>query len=261
MKKKERLKNKTLSKADLHLHSNYSDGFNSVEEIINKAVNKNLSVIAITDHHLIASAILAKKLVKEKKIPIEIIIGEEISTLDGEIMGLFLKEKIAYSLSIEQTIAEIKKQDGLVIIPHPNRVLSGFSLSFSRIDQLIKKGFIDAIEIYNFWDLDPRLAKRRSRHNIAWQRAEVGGSDSHGTSTIGSVFTLFAGKSAADLRQAIEKKETIAISRAGIIKRYFYLGLHGLSMIFKGSPFKHHAACPNASKRDLGYMVKLFLEK
>jgi len=47
MKKKERLKNKTLSKADLHLHSNYSDGFNSVEEIINKAVNKNLSVIAI----------------------------------------------------------------------------------------------------------------------------------------------------------------------------------------------------------------------
>jgi len=261
MNKKKKEKKKTLSKADLHLHTNYSDGMCSIEQILDKATAKNLSVLAITDHNLISSAIFAKKLVEKKRLGIEIIIGEEISTRDGEIIGLFLKEKISHSLSIEKTIAEIKAQDGLVITPHPNRVLSGFSLSFSKIDQLVKKNLIDGIEIYNFWDLDPWLPKRRKKHNSSWQVAEIGGSDSHHTTTIGSIFTLFPGKTAEDLRRSIIKKETIAINNASMLKRYFYLGLHGAETIFKENPFKHHSVCLKGSKKNLKHMLKLILEK
>jgi len=251
---------KKVWKADLHLHTNYSDGFNSVEELVNKAVAENFQVIAITDHNLISSAILAQKLVKEKKLPLEIIVGEEISTCDGEIIGLFLKEKIPYSLSAEETIAEIKKQNGLVIIPHSNRILSGFSLSFSKIDQLRKNGLIDAIEIYNFWDLDPKIATRRQRRNLIWQTAEVGGSDSHHTSTIGSIFTLFPGKTANDLKTAIKKGQTLPINKAPMLKRYFYLTKHGLEIIFSGNPFKH-CDYPDGNKKDFKYMLKLILER
>ena len=80
-----------LGKADLHIHTNYSDGKPSVEEILEYVQNKtDLDVIAITDHDTIEGAVLAKKIASEKKYRFEVIIGEEVSAQEGHIVGLFL---------------------------------------------------------------------------------------------------------------------------------------------------------------------------
>ena len=82
-----------LGKADLHIHSNCSDGKPSIEEILEYVEHKtDLDVIAITDHDTIDGALLAQELMKRKKYRFEVIIGEEISTKRGHIIGLFLKK-------------------------------------------------------------------------------------------------------------------------------------------------------------------------
>ena len=102
-------------KIDLHTHSILSyDGGISRQEYINALNNKILDCIAITDHNEIDFALNLYK-----DFPKNIIVGEEIMTNDGEIIGLFLKKLIPKHLSVIKTIELIKEQNGLVYIPHP----------------------------------------------------------------------------------------------------------------------------------------------
>ena len=80
-----------LGKADYHIHSNFSDGKPSVEEILDWVENQtDLDLIAITDHDTVDGAMLAKQIMNEKSFRFSLIIGEEISTKSGHIIGLFL---------------------------------------------------------------------------------------------------------------------------------------------------------------------------
>src|SRR5438309_2272988 len=98
-----------MPRADLHIHTDASDGAGSVKEVLAAASeNKELAVIAVTDHNEISGALEAAK--RAKKYQIQVIVGEEISTLSGHVLGLFISEKIERGLEIEETIRQIHSQ-------------------------------------------------------------------------------------------------------------------------------------------------------
>lgn len=227
---------KILSKADLHMHTTFSDGQAKVEDVINYVVNKtDLRIIAITDHNCITGALIAQDIVKEKKLPIEIIVGEEVSTRSGHVIGLFLKKEIPANLSVRETIKRIKKQNGLVIIPHPfyftvintsikHEVMNGIGLR-----EIMKNyKYIDAIETV---DGTPTLADENLTAHI-WNstlihKAETGSSDAHILNAIGMGYTIFEGTTGADLRHAIKTAQTRAVAR-----RWGFLGLAKYAFFF-----------------------------
>lgn len=201
-------KNKKTSKADLHIHTNFTDGFSSPQKIVDTAVEKGLNIIAVTDHNIVKSAQIAKDYARKKKLPIKVITGEEVTTTQGELIGLFLKNSIPPHLSPQQTAKEIKKQKGIVFVPHPHRMVIGYSLSFQTINQLVNEKLLDAIEIYNFWDYSPQLAEKRKEKNKKWQLAPLANTDSHHYSTLSYNYTEFEGESIDDLKQAIKQRKT-----------------------------------------------------
>jgi hypothetical protein len=220
---------KQLSKADLHMHTNFSDGSASVEAVLNYVANKtDLSIIAITDHNTIEGAQIAQKLVKERNLPFSVIVGEEISTKSGHILGLFLNKRVQPNLSVRKTLKLIKAQNGLAIPSHPfyftiinatskHEVMNGIGLK-----NIVRNlNLISAIETV---DGTPTLSDENFTAHF-WNATllhlpETGGSDAHILTAIGMGYTLFEGTTAADLRHAIETAQTRAVAR-----RWKFLGL------------------------------------
>jgi hypothetical protein len=202
------------SKADLHIHSDHSDGLASIPDIMEYAATQtDLKVIAITDHNTIEGALFAKSL--EDMYPgLEVVIGEEITSKWGHILGLYLTEEIPPGLSAVETIARINAQGGIAIIAHPfaNRAFGPFGLK-SLGDRINDVAF-QAMEVYNS---SPYLiyANRLAAKAFALGQgiAATGGSDAHVLKAIGKGHTMFRGTTAADLRTSIDELETYA--RAG----------------------------------------------
>src|SRR3989337_4011960 len=109
-----------ISKADYHIHTNYSDGKPTPLEVLEYVENEtDLAVIAITDHDTLGGVLEARELMKKKSYRFELIIGEEVTAKEGHIIGLFLKEKVEPGLSAKETVKKIKEQNGLAIADHP----------------------------------------------------------------------------------------------------------------------------------------------
>jgi len=124
---------------DLHVHSEYSyDSFNKIEDILKVAKQRRLSGVAITDHEEFAGSMEALK--QAKYWDLLVIPGMEIATEVGDIIGLFLKQKITTTI-FNDVVSEIKKQGGLVVLPHP----------FKRTNYVSKVVLskIDFIEVFN----------------------------------------------------------------------------------------------------------------
>ena len=105
---------------DLHMHTDHSpDCATPVEVLLATARDRGLGAIAITDHNEISGALAAREVAEELG-GIKVIVAEEVKTAEqGEVIGLFLQEKIPKGLTMAKTIAEIRRQGGLVYVPHP----------------------------------------------------------------------------------------------------------------------------------------------
>ena len=208
-----------LSKADLHIHSNYSDGAPSVEEILDYVEHyTDLDVIAITDHDTLEGSLKAQTLTKEKNYRFELIVGEEISSQQGHILGLFLKEKIEPGLSAHEVLLQIKKQGGIAIASHPFVrtkwknpliiIMNGVGLA----TLINERTLFDAVEIVN---ATPTLGEENIRADFINKtvlfRGETGSSDAHILAAIGKGYTLFEGKTAGDLHYALKHHQTKAM--------------------------------------------------
>ena len=132
-----------MVKADLHTHTeNSPDCLTSVKRFIAACQRRGLECVAVTDHNEIRGARML-----QEKAPFKVIVGEEILTDMGEIIGYFLTERIKPGLSPMRTVAEIKKQGGLVCVPHPFDRLRSSRLDFKALKEIEQE--IDIIEIFN----------------------------------------------------------------------------------------------------------------
>lgn len=104
--------------ADLHVHTTWSDG-DDLEKVLLSAVDKGLDAIAITDHDEIGGALLARRIVHERRLPLAIIPGIEISSKHGHIGGLFLTQKIPAGMSAQETVKAIHELGGVAVAHHP----------------------------------------------------------------------------------------------------------------------------------------------
>jgi len=169
---------------DLHMHTDHShDCATPVEVLLATAREQGLGAIAVTDHNVITGAYEARE--KAAEYGVKIILAEEVKTASqGEVIGLFIEEKIPRGLTLAETVAEIKRQGGLVYVPHPfdrMHAVPDYEHLLTIIDD------IDAIEVYN-----PRVAigsfnEEAQRFAAKYRILAGAGSDSHVAPGLGSV--------------------------------------------------------------------------
>ena len=126
-----------MSQADLHIHTSLSDGMMDVGVLLAYVEAQGfLDVLAITDHDDITAAFMAQELTQKHGYRAQIVIGEEITTRSGHLLGLFLERPVARLQSLETTLQAIHDQGGLAVIPHPMSWLT-FSVGQSSMERVM----------------------------------------------------------------------------------------------------------------------------
>jgi predicted metal-dependent phosphoesterase TrpH len=189
----------SLARADIHMHTTCSDGRHTPPELAEHLGYGSLAVAAVTDHDTIDGALRVQDVLGG--LGPEIVIGSEISTADGHVLGLFLSHDVAPGMSAEATIAAIHDQGGLAIAAHP------FALAQGVGDRARTLPF-DGIELVNGAPLMEPSNHRAHRRLGDAGAAMLGGSDAHVVTAAGGVHTLFEGATADDLRAAIRAHAT-----------------------------------------------------
>lgn len=130
-------------RADFHNHTHYSrDSVMSPQAFIDACVRKGLDCVAVTDHNEVEGALVVQKLA-----PFKVIVGEEVKTAEGELIGLFLKELVPRGMSPEDTVRAIHEQGGIVVVPHPFDIFRRSVIKKDALKRIIHT--VDAIEGFN----------------------------------------------------------------------------------------------------------------
>lgn len=194
-------------KADLHVHSLASDGVSSVEEILDFVLERtNLDVIAIADHERIDAALAARAIARARDLPVEVVVGEEVSTRGGHLLALFVEEPIPPLRSLRESIALVHEQGGLAIPAHP---LFPYPMCAQAwvLRRLLAAGDPrvrpDAVEAFNPTTFGRPVHRRVVSFAAEHRLPVVGNSDAHEASRVGTGWTTFPGRTAEDLRAAI----------------------------------------------------------
>jgi len=170
-------------KIDLHTHSVASpDGALTADNYKSMLDSGGLDYIAITDHSTVDYALRMQAELGKR-----IIVGEEIKTTEGEIIGLYLQQTIPKGLTPTQTVAAIKEQGGIICIPHPfETVRSG--MTRQGLEAIADD--VDIIEVHN----GRAIFQNRSKRAYAWAAihscAGIANSDSHGMRGWGRTYTV-----------------------------------------------------------------------
>jgi len=201
-----------LGSADLHIHTLASDGVSGVDEVLAAAVARGLDVIAIADHERIDAAVVAQRQAREQDLPLRVIVGEEITTRNGHLVGLFMTERIKPWSTMRDAVARIHDQGGICIVAHP---LVPYPLCASErtirrmLDEADPARHPDAVEAFN-----PTTARMRWSRRVPAFVDDIGlaataSSDAHHADSVGRAITLFRGSTEDDLRAAILARTTM----------------------------------------------------
>lgn len=201
-----------LGRADLHIHTLASDGTVGIEAILDHVERRtDLDVIAITDHERIDAAVAARSMALDRGLRAEVVVGEEVTTLGGHLLALFVDRPIRPYRPLRTTILAVHEAGGLAIPAHP---LVPFPLCAQG--WVLRKLLADpdpaarpdALETFNPTSLGKpwhgRVVRFADEHGLA----HIGNSDAHALGAIGTGWTTFPGQTAADLRGAIEARAT-----------------------------------------------------
>ena len=180
------LEGRPLIDVDLHMHTNHSpDSATRVESLLAAARERGLGAIAVTDHNEIDGALRARELAAREGRPPKVIVAEEVKTAEqGEVIGLFIEEKIERGMTLAETVAEIRRQGGLVYVPHPFdrlHAVPGYDDLIDVVDD------IDAIEVFNAKVAFAGFNEEAARFAAKYRILAGAGSDSHVTQGLGSV--------------------------------------------------------------------------
>jgi len=170
-------------RVDFHSHTMWSgDSTTTPDELHECVAASGIDVLCITDHNAIKGAVeLADEL------PCRVIVGEELKTHAGEIIGLFLRERIPQGIPPAEAAQGIRDQGGLVYVPHPFDPMRN-NLRLDVLDELVTAGLVDGIEVLNgktsLKSLNKQAVTYASKHGLA-----IGaGSDAHVAEAIGAVY-------------------------------------------------------------------------
>jgi predicted metal-dependent phosphoesterase TrpH len=197
--------------ADFHIHTRYSrDSLLDEETFVRVALERGLTHVAVTNHNNVEGAVAVRDQARAMGLEdrLTVILGEEVSSADGEIVGLFLERTIPRGLSAEETADEIHAQGGLVSIPHPFDPFRKHHIREVPLTRLAEAGKIDAMEIFNsrvtFQRHNLRAAEFAALHGIPG----IAASDSHAGYEVAmstNVLPMFA--TAAQLKAALPFNE------------------------------------------------------
>lgn len=172
-------------RVDMHLHSMWSgDSTTTPDELHEMAVATAVDVLCVTDHHAIDGALrLAEEL------PCRVIVGEEVASHTGEIIGLFLSERIPQGLAAIETATRIRDQGGVVYIPHPFDPMRR-NLAEASLVELTDLGLVDAIEVINAKTSLSSLNRRAADFAAAHDVLAGAGSDCHVPEAMGAAYVV-----------------------------------------------------------------------
>lgn len=200
-----------MGRADLHIHSLASDGVSGVAEILDAAERRELDVIALTDHERIDAAVAAQRIARDENRRVQVIVGEEISTRGGHLIGLFLTERIKPWGSLKASVARVHEQGGIAIVAHP-LVPYPLCARAGAIRSLLEERdpifHPDGIEAFNPTTAGMRWTRRVPAFVVETGRAAIGSSDAHRAADVGQALTTFEGTTPEDLRAAVDARET-----------------------------------------------------
>jgi hypothetical protein len=170
-------------RVDCHLHTVASgDAVLTVEQLAAGARENGLDVVCVTDHNETAAAVAAAG----RDLGVRIVVGEEIRTADGDVIGLFLTERIPYVLPLAEVVARIRAQGGLVYVPHP------FDLQRSSLGAVLpglcERGDVDVIEVFNAKVADQALNDQAAALAAAYGLPGGAGSDAHDPAGVGAAY-------------------------------------------------------------------------
>lgn len=217
-----------LQRADVHIHTRYSDGYLEPAAVVEEAVRIGLNAVAITDHDTIASALIAQEYARQKgysaknaadnkKYPLEFIPGIEISSVDGHILAWYITEDIQPGLSAEETLYEVHRQGGLAAAAHPGQRFTT-SLNAQKLTEIYLNANpmikIDGSEVLSSWTsripfMRPINKSGKLFDHLGYAMgAPIGSSDAHFKS-IGLGETHYP--LGMSFREAVENNATTAI--------------------------------------------------
>lgn len=197
--------------ADFHIHTRFSrDSRLGEVDFVARAIERGLTHVAITNHNNVEGAIAVRDKVAELGLSdrLTVILGEEVSTADGEVVGLFLERTIPRGLTADETADEIHRQGGLVSVPHPFDPFRKSHIREAPLRSLAEAGKIDMIEVFNC-----RVTLQRHNTAAAELAAEYGipgiaASDTHSGMEVAMAFNAMpAFDSADELRASLADNE------------------------------------------------------
>ncbi|MFM8625486.1 MAG: PHP-associated domain-containing protein [Actinomycetota bacterium] len=172
-------------RVDMHSHTMFSgDSTTTLEEICAAVEESAIDVLCVTDHNAIEGAVRLEKALAGL---CRVIVGEEVRTHTGEVIGLFLNEKISFGANAHDTARQIRDQGGIVYVPHPFDPMRR-NITEDSLVSLTAAGLVDAIEAHNSKTSLASLNRRAVEFGEAHGLALGSGSDAHVPDALGSAF-------------------------------------------------------------------------
>jgi predicted metal-dependent phosphoesterase TrpH len=170
-------------RVDMHSHTMWSgDSTTTADELEQAVAESGIDVLCITDHNAVRGAQeLAARL------PCRVVVGEELRTHAGEIIGLFLNERVPFGVPPAEAVRLIRAQGGVVYIPHPFDALRR-NLSQPALEALVGEGLVDAIEVFNAKTALGHLNERAAAYAAAHGLGAGAGSDAHVPEALGAAY-------------------------------------------------------------------------